>query len=120
MKIAAIIFALFGILHLQALLRVFPIAANPHWPLMLLDSFSGILLVLVAVGIWTRRIFAWHLGFAAIVLFAARFLVQVCLRLPAVSTGEKALIVSLVSAFAVLFIAYWSVVWFRQKKWFSI
>jgi hypothetical protein len=118
MKIAAIIFALFGILHLEALVRYFPVGTSPHWPLVLFDIFSGILYILVAAGIWTRRIFAWYLGFGVIVLITASFLVGVCLKIPVVSMGEKAIIVCLASAFVVLFIAYWSSVWFRQRKWF--
>ncbi|MGA2800989.1 MAG: hypothetical protein ABSE97_01240 [Verrucomicrobiota bacterium] len=119
MKIAAIIIGIFGLVHLMYLPKAFHLADNPKWLLDVWISISGILLLFLSAGIWTRRIFAWYLGFVYIVLLPLGFLARVCLRLPAVSTGEKAIIVSACSVFVILFVVYWSVVWYRQKKWFS-
>jgi hypothetical protein len=119
MRITATIVALFGVLNLRALPRVIPFTDNPRWPLMLLASILGILLIWVSVGIWTRRIFAWRLGFVAIALSAAYFIAQVCFTLTAVGTGEKAIIVSACSLVGLLVAGFWSVVWYRQKKWFA-
>ena len=118
MRIAAIIIAIFGAMNLMALPRAFHFADNPRWPLTLLACILGILLLSVAVGIWRRRIFAWQLGFGAIVLSAAYFFAEVCFTLPAVTVSQK--VVILISCFVggVLVAAYWSVVWYRQRKWF--
>src|ERR1017187_472967 len=92
MKIAAIILGILGVWHLIYLPNVFHLADNPKWLLDVWISISGILFLLVSVGIWTRWIFAWHLGFVFLVLSAVSALVHICRTLPAISTDEKAII----------------------------
>ena len=118
MKKVAIIIAIFGVLNLRALSGVFDMVNNPRWPLMLLASISGALLLSVAIGIWMRWIFAWHLGFVALVLTLVYFIAGVFFTLPAVSINQKVII--LVSCFVggILVAAYFSIIWYRQKKWF--
>ena len=118
MKKAAIILAILGAMNLTGLSRIFDAVNNPRWPLTLLASILGTLLLSVAVGIWLRWIFAWHLGFVALALGSVYFVVGVFFMLPAVSVNEKVII--LISCFigAILVAAYWSVIWYRQKKWF--
>jgi hypothetical protein len=118
MNIAAALIALVGVLGFLS----FPVgilsATNSQWPLSLAYSVLGAWLIWIAFGIWKRRIAAWRHGFAAIVLSSVACVVQVCFELPAVSTGQKVVII--VSCFigGVLVAAYWSFIWYRQKKWF--
>jgi hypothetical protein len=119
MRVTSIIVAVFGVLNLLSLPRGISFTDNPKWPLMLFGSLFGIFLIWIAFGIWRRRIIAWQLGFLAIALSAVFFVVQVCFDLPAVGTGQKVLIISVASVGGILVAVYWSVVWYRQKKWFS-
>jgi hypothetical protein len=119
MKIAAIIIGFSGLWDMMYLPKAFHLADNPKWLLDVWISISGILSLFFSAGIWTRRVFAWYLGWLYIVSVPLGFLTGVCRTLPAVSTGKKAIIISSCSVFVILFIVFWSVVWCRQKKWFS-
>jgi hypothetical protein len=118
MRYAAVVIGLLGVLDLQALPGSIPSAGNPKWPLMLSVSLLGCLLIWIAIGTWQQRILAWQLGFMVIALGAALFVVGVCFNLPAVSIVQKIIIVGLSSICGTLVAAYWSLVWYRQKKWF--
>jgi hypothetical protein len=119
MKIAAAFIALGGVLSFLS----FPVgvlsATSSRWPVSLAYSILGAWLIWIAFGIWKRRIAAWRHGFAAIVLSSVAFVVQVCLDLPAVSTNQKAVIIISCSVGGILFGAYWSFIWYRQKNWFA-
>jgi len=118
MKIAATIIGIFGLWHLMYLPKAFHLADNPKWLLDVWVCISGILLLLISLGILKRWIFVWYLAFVFLVLSPISVLVHVCHTLPAVSTGEKALIISLCSVGSILVSAFWSFLWYRQKKWF--
>ena len=118
MKIAAIIIGIFGFWHLTDLPKAFQVADNPKWLLDVWICISGILLLLFSAGIWKRHVFAWYFGFFAIALWPLGFVVHVYHFFAGPSVGEKALVIGLCSVVAILFIAYWSFVWYRQKKWF--
>jgi hypothetical protein len=119
MKVVAIIVALCGVLGFLS----FPVgilsSGSSPWPLLLADSVFGAFLIWIAVGIWKRRMAAWRYGFVAIVLIAVTFVVQVCFELPAVSTVQKIVIIISCLVGGIPVAAYWSFVWYRQKKWFS-
>jgi len=85
---------------------------------MLLGSVLGILLLAVAIGMWTRKVFAWYLGFLAIAWASANFVAQVTFSLPDVSNMQKAIIRIFCVVGALLVAVFWSVVWHRRKKWF--
>ena len=118
MKITAIFLGIVGLLYLTYLPKAFHLADNPRWLSDVFISINGILLLLVSLGIWTRRIFAWHLGFVFLVLSSVSALVHVCQTLPAISTDKKAIIGIVGSVFWVLVCAFWSFVWYHQKRWF--
>jgi hypothetical protein len=118
MRITAVIIAIFGILNLRALPAAFHQIDNRRWPLMLLASVLGVLLLTAAIGIWTKKIFTWYLGFIAIAWASASFVAQVFYSLPDVSNKQKVIIRVSCLVGAVLVAAYWSIVWYRQKKWF--
>jgi hypothetical protein len=119
MRIAALIIAAFGVLNLMSLLGVAHHAGNPRWPLVLLGGTLGVLLLLVAAGIWMRRILAWRLGFVAIAVVTVLSLTEVCFALPAVSVTQKVVILVSCIIGVVAVAVCFSAVWYRQKKWFS-
>lgn len=118
MRTVAVIIAIFGILNLRALPAVFHPGDNPRWPLGLLASVLGSLLLAAAFGIWTRKVFAWYLGFITIAWASLYFAAQVSYSLPNVSNVQKVIIRVVCLGGAILVVAFWSVVWYRQKKWF--
>ena len=118
MRTTAVIIAIFGIFNLRALPTALRQVENPRWPLILLASVLGILLLTAAIGIWTQKKFAWYLGFLAIAWASVYFGAQVLYSLPEVSNVQKVIICVLCLVGAVLVTAFWSIVWYRQKKWF--
>ena len=118
MRIAAAIIALFGVLNLLSLPMGIHNNSVSMWPLLLARSGFGAYLIWIAAGIWKRHLVVWKHGFVAIIWMATAFVVQVCFKLPAVSTAQKTVIVISCSVGGILVAVYWSFVWYRQKKWF--
>ncbi len=118
MGTAAFIFIAFGLLDLQSLPLLFGQEQNSHWPFVLAKAVLGLCLIVVGIGIWKRLLFAWYVGFMAIVLVCAHFIVQVWYFVPHVSDTETTVIRLSCFISAVLICAYWTAVWLRQRNWF--
>ena len=118
MKVAALIIAVFGVLNSLSLLGLFRPHARP-WPFLLAASVLGVFMILIAIGIWMRHVAAWRLGFLAIALCGAYSVADGWFRLPAGSANGKAVLMIAWPVGVILVATYWSVVWYRQKKWFE-
>jgi len=120
MKKTSIIIGIVGLASVCAFNGVIAAEDLPHRLLSLPAGLLGILLVVIAVGLWRRRLFAWRLGFVAISFASVLPVAEVCLQLPAVSTNEKIIIVSSSVIGGILCVAFWSVVWYYRRNWFLI
>ena len=121
MKITAIIIGLIGVWYLRHLPKVFHLADNAQWPLDIWIIISGIMLLLISVGTWARRTYAWHLGFLYLVLRSVVGFVYIFHSihpLNTVSTVDKATMLIVWSVISTLFLIFFSVIWYRQKAWF--
>jgi hypothetical protein len=115
MKIAAFVLAILGIGSLTALPRVFHSANNLRM-IAVYGCICGILLLTVAIGILTRWKLAWLLGFVVILQSWIQFVLQVAIMHQ--DASDKAIVLIICAVGSLLGIIYWSVVWYRQKKWF--
>jgi hypothetical protein len=116
MKKAAIILGIFAFLQLMYLPKAFHLNNNPRWLLDILASVGGVLLLLVSIGIWTRKKFAWYLGF----IYLGEFIVISGMQAHFISQGLGDKVPPLIICIfpAVIVSVFWAVVWHRQKKWF--
>jgi hypothetical protein len=119
MKKTSVIIGILGLGALCEFFGAFFEAGTLHRLLSVFGGLLGILLIAVAVGLWEGRLFAWRLGFVAIIFAAVLFLAEVSLELPAVSTTEKIIILSSSLIGGALVAAFWSVVWYRRRSWFT-
>lgn len=113
MRIVAFILGLLGIVNLIALPNMFHAAGA--WILSLLTCIGSLLLILIAIGILARWKFAWPLGFIAIAQGGICFFLNVALTHRA---SDDQIVLILCGLGGVAVSTYWSVVWYRQKKWF--
>lgn len=119
MRTTALILALFAAGNLARAIWTICSGSNSRWPEALCLGLLAIFLLAVAVGIWRKRFLAWRLGFAAIALGAFNFIIRVCSKLPAVNRGQKTVIITSCLIGGVAVAVYWSVIWYRQRKWFD-
>ena len=118
MKTASIVLAVFAIGSLMYLPQVFHLAGGSLWLLDLWISLSGILLLLVSFGIWTRKRFAWYLGFAYLLQAVAWCEAHIYFTTQEPSERLPFALLGLIPMLAVG--VYWAVVWYRQRKWFYV
>jgi len=118
MKIAAIVLAVFAIASLMYLPQVFDATGGSLWLLDLWISLSGILLLLVSFGIWTRKRFAWYLGFVYLLQGVAWCVAHIYFTTQKPSERLPFELLSVIPMLAVG--VYWAVVWYRQRKWFFV
>lgn len=95
----------------------FSIQSPAQVVLPLLAVLGGIACVICGVGVWQRRLFAWHLGFGLVAWASGYFVLSSVLQpLP---DGFNGMPIWLATLGAVVGAAFWARVWYRQREIFA-